>query len=48
METRNSIIELAGAWNNLSEEDAKKIKISIRERRKDRSRMEELHKKFIK
>jgi len=40
--TKGSIMEFAGVWNDLSEKDAKKIEERIRERRKDRHRLDEL------
>ncbi|MEK6950445.1 MAG: antitoxin VapB family protein [Nanoarchaeota archaeon] len=36
------IMELAGAWKDLSEEDARKMKERILERRRERQRLEEL------
>lgn len=43
--TRGSIIEFAGAWSDITEGEAKKMKVRINERRNDRSRLNELHKK---
>lgn len=42
-QTKGSIIELAGAWSDLSEKDARKMELRIRERRKGRHRLDELH-----
>ncbi len=42
-QTKGSIIEFAGAWRDLSEKDAGKIELRIRERRKDRRRLDDLH-----
>lgn len=44
-ETKGDIMEFAGAWSDISEESAEKMKVRIRERRKDRSRLEELQRK---
>jgi len=35
---RTSIMDLAGAWSDISDEEAEKMKATIRERRKDGSR----------
>ena len=45
-QTKGSIMEFAGAWSDLSEEDAEKIKMRISERRRDRTRLDELHKRL--
>jgi len=42
---KGSILDFAGAWNELSDKEAEKMKIRIRERRGDRVRLNELHQK---
>jgi predicted CopG family antitoxin len=44
--SKGSILDFAGAWKDLSEEDSKKMKENIREKRKDKSRLEEVNKKW--
>ena len=43
--TRGSILDFAGAWKDISEEKAAKLKARITERRQDTRRMDEIHKK---
>ena len=45
--TKSSIMEFAGAWKDISEETAEKMKGRIHERRKERGRLEELRRKTI-
>ena len=41
VKTKSSIMDLAGAWKDISETDAERMKARIMERRKDRSRLDE-------
>lgn len=43
--TRGSIMELAGAWKDLSEKEAERMKERIRERRNEQNRLNEIHRK---
>jgi len=39
---KGSILDFAGAWKDVSEEEAKKMKKNILDRRKERERLDEL------
>ncbi len=45
VKSKSSIMDFAGAWKGLSEEDAKKMKARITERRRERNRLDELRRK---
>ncbi|MBU0459216.1 MAG: antitoxin VapB family protein [Nanoarchaeota archaeon] len=44
--TKGSIMEFAGAWSDISEKEAAKMKARIRIRRKERSRLDDIHRKM--
>lgn len=44
--TKGSIMDFAGAWKDIPEEDIEQMKRAIREMRKDRRRLDEVHKKM--
>ena len=46
LSSKGSILDLAGAWNNMSDNDVKKIKDKITKGRKERSRLDEINLRF--
>jgi predicted CopG family antitoxin len=46
LSSKGSILDLAGAWNNMSEKEVKKIKEKITKGRESRSRLDEINLRF--